>query len=138
MNGNEQLIAAMAKLRGLIRNLELRSLDQAQEMNSLRTEIARLRDLVGTMTVRRDEEKERRPGQRHQLFGSSNGPAALLPVCASCKQIRDDEGCWHQAENYFRIHARVAFTHGYCPSCESRLLKELESVNCQEVFSTIV
>ncbi|MEZ4679625.1 MAG: hypothetical protein R2932_35940 [Caldilineaceae bacterium] len=42
---------------------------------------------------------------------------SLLPICASCKKIRDDDGYWHQVENYIREHTGVEFTHGLCPDC---------------------
>ena len=48
----------------------------------------------------------------------------LLPICASCKSIRDDEGFWHHVEAYLIEHADVTFTHGLCPDCMSRLYPE--------------
>jgi GAF domain-containing protein len=41
----------------------------------------------------------------------------LLPICAWCKRIRDDEGYWDRVEAYFQKHAGVDFTHGICPEC---------------------
>lgn len=41
----------------------------------------------------------------------------LLPICASCKRIRDDEGYWHQLEAYMSDHSDVLFSHGLCPVC---------------------
>jgi len=48
----------------------------------------------------------------------------LLPVCASCKQIRDDKGCWHKIEAYIRDHSEAEFSHGICPKCAERLYPE--------------
>jgi hypothetical protein len=45
----------------------------------------------------------------------------LLPICASCKKIRDDKGYWHQVESYIRDHAGVEFSHGICPECRTQL-----------------
>ena len=45
----------------------------------------------------------------------------LLPICASCKQIRDDKGYWHQIESYIRDHSEAEFTHGICPECSGGL-----------------
>jgi hypothetical protein len=42
---------------------------------------------------------------------------ALLPICAWCKRIRDDEGYWDQVEAYFHKQTGVDFTHGICPEC---------------------
>ena len=41
----------------------------------------------------------------------------LLPICAWCKRIRDDEGYWNQVEAYFHKHTGADFTHGICPEC---------------------
>jgi PAS domain S-box-containing protein len=45
----------------------------------------------------------------------------LLPICASCKQIRDDKGYWHQIEFYIRDHSEAELTHGICPECSEVL-----------------
>jgi hypothetical protein len=45
----------------------------------------------------------------------------LLPICSSCKKIRDDEGYWHQVEVYIHEHTDVNFSHGICPDCVQRL-----------------
>lgn len=44
----------------------------------------------------------------------------LLPLCAGCKKIREDDGYWSKLEDYFALHANVEFTHGFCPECEGR------------------
>jgi hypothetical protein len=43
--------------------------------------------------------------------------SGLLPICASCKKIRDDQGYWRQLEAYVRDHSEAEFTHGICPEC---------------------
>lgn len=48
----------------------------------------------------------------------------LLPICASCKKIRDDEGSWNQIESYIRDHSEAEFSHGICPDCAKRLYPE--------------
>jgi len=49
----------------------------------------------------------------------------LLPICASCKKIRDEEGRWHQIESYIRDHSDVEFSHGVCPECTQRLYGDI-------------
>jgi ABC-type multidrug transport system fused ATPase/permease subunit len=49
----------------------------------------------------------------------------ILPICASCKKIRDDHGYWRQIENYIRKHSEAEFSHSLCPVCEKRLYPEL-------------
>lgn len=45
----------------------------------------------------------------------------LLPICSSCKKIRDDEGYWNQVEVYFSKHTGTEFTHGLCPDCARKI-----------------
>lgn len=45
----------------------------------------------------------------------------LLPICASCKRIRDDKGYWNQIEVYISKHSNADFTHGICPDCVAKL-----------------
>src|SRR5437667_8045302 len=50
--------------------------------------------------------------------------SGLLPICASCKKIRDDKGYWQQVETYIADHSEADFTHGICPDCVKRLYPE--------------
>lgn len=45
----------------------------------------------------------------------------LLPICAHCKNIRDDKGYWNQVEEYIRNHSRANFSHSICPDCMEKL-----------------
>lgn len=45
----------------------------------------------------------------------------LLPICASCKKIRDDGGYWQLLEVYIRDHTEADFTHGLCPDCLAKI-----------------
>lgn len=49
----------------------------------------------------------------------------LLPICASCKNIRDDKGYWNQIEGYISKHTDAVFSHGICPDCAKKLYPEL-------------
>lgn len=49
----------------------------------------------------------------------------ILPVCASCKKIRDDKECWHQIEEYIRDRSSADFSHGICPDCARKLYPNL-------------
>jgi len=49
----------------------------------------------------------------------------LIPICANCKKIRDDEGFWNQVEVYVRDHTEADFSHGICPDCARELYPEL-------------
>jgi hypothetical protein len=43
--------------------------------------------------------------------------SGLLPICSSCKKIRDDKGYWNQLELYIKDHSEAEFSHGICPDC---------------------
>ena len=51
----------------------------------------------------------------------------LLPICASCKKIRDDGGSWKQIETYISDHSDAKFSHGICPECVQKLYPEWSS-----------
>ena len=50
--------------------------------------------------------------------------SSLLPICASCKKIRDEKGQWHQIESYIRDHSDTDFSHGVCSDCAKKLYPE--------------
>lgn len=50
--------------------------------------------------------------------------SGLLPICAWCKKVRDDDGYWQQVDEYFCRHSNVRFTHGVCRDCMERLSDE--------------
>ncbi|MCB2185439.1 MAG: transporter substrate-binding domain-containing protein [Deltaproteobacteria bacterium] len=49
----------------------------------------------------------------------------LLPICASCKKIRDDQGYWQQVEEYIEEHSEAQFSHGICPDCLKKLYPDI-------------
>ena len=56
----------------------------------------------------------------------------LLPICAWCKNIRDDKGYWKNLETYIQEHTDAAFTHGICPKCMKKVERELYEKMKQE------
>jgi CheY-like chemotaxis protein len=53
----------------------------------------------------------------------------LLPMCAYCKSVRNDQNYWEKVETYFTQHSGVSFTHSYCPTCYERYVRpELEAL----------
>ncbi|NWH06239.1 hypothetical protein [Desulfobacter latus] len=51
----------------------------------------------------------------------------LLPICSSCKKIRDDKGYWNQIEEYIDKNSEASFSHGICPDCLKKLYPEFVS-----------
>ena len=52
--------------------------------------------------------------------------SGFLPICSSCKKIRDDEGYWNQIESYIRDHSEAEFSHSICPECAKKVYRDLE------------
>ena len=68
-----------------------------------------------------EEERARLINELQTALAKVKTLSGLLPICASCKKIRDDEGYWHQVEIYIRDHTEAEFTHGICPECVKKL-----------------
>jgi PAS domain S-box-containing protein len=58
-------------------------------------------------------------------FDEVNLLSGLLPICASCKKIRDDKGYWNKIETYISSHSKVEFSHSICPDCAKKLYPDL-------------
>ena len=64
-------------------------------------------------------------GLREALF-TIRTLQGILPICASCKRIRDDKGSWTQIESYISKHSEAEFTHSICPECAEKLYPEYQ------------
>jgi len=59
-----------------------------------------------------------------RLFQRMKYLEGVLPICASCKKIRDEKNCWHQIEAYVRDRSEAEFSHSLCPECAKKLYPE--------------
>ncbi len=73
---------------------------------------------------RAEQEKEGLVVDLREALGQVKKLSGLLPICASCKKIRDDQGYWQQIEAYIRDHSEAEFSHSICPECARRLYPE--------------
>lgn len=71
---------------------------------------------------RAEKEKEKLYRELEKAHTQLNILHGLLPICSSCKSIRDDEGYWHDVEGYIESHSVAEFTHGVCPVCLKKAL----------------
>ncbi|HEY3384172.1 MAG TPA: PAS domain-containing protein [Vicinamibacterales bacterium] len=74
-----------------------------------------------TERKRAEEEQQKLIAELTEALAKIRTLSGLLPICASCKKIRDDHGYWTQIESYIRQHSEADFTHGLCPSCAEKL-----------------
>lgn len=72
-----------------------------------------------------ENERERLIRELQGAVGRVKTLSGLLPICASCRRIRDAQGDWHNLELYIRKHTEADFTHGICPDCRRSLYPEM-------------
>ena len=75
--------------------------------------------LKRAIDIRKAREREllERHGQLEQALKEVKVLRGLIPICFSCKKIRDAQGYWHTIEAYIQAHSEVDFSHGLCPEC---------------------
>ncbi len=74
---------------------------------------------------RMENERQRLVRELKEALSKVKLLSGLIPICANCKKIRDDEGYWNQIEVYIQSHSEAEFTHGICPACLEKLYPEL-------------
>jgi PAS domain S-box-containing protein len=102
------------------------SLDVSLTLSAIRDNTGKI---IGASLIAYDvTERKRMEAERTQLIAHLNEMlskvktlSGLLPICASCKKIRDDKGYWQQLETFVREHSGAEFSHSICPDCMKRL-----------------
>ena len=79
---------------------------------------------VATRVVQLQQRLADRVNELEEAISRVRQLQGLLPICAYCKRIRDDQNYWNQVESYIAEHLDVRFSHGICPSCLETVLKE--------------
>lgn len=90
------------KLRQRIKELETQAIEMRREENERKDLVAKLQHALAQMETLR----------------------GIVPICSSCKKIRDDNGFWYEIEPYIASHTQVEFSHSICPDCEEKLYPE--------------
>ncbi len=73
---------------------------------------------LALFSIRRWRELQKASVEIKQLKG-------IIPICASCKNIRDDKGFWQQVEDFVHANTEAEFSHGICPDCIRKLYPDL-------------
>jgi PAS domain S-box-containing protein len=83
-----------------------------------------LRDI----TERREaeQERERLLNDIQSALAKVKALSGMLPICAGCKNIRDERGQWQELETYIGAHSEAEFSHGLCPQCVRQYYPELD------------
>jgi len=85
--------------------------------------IESIRDI--TVSKQSEKERERLIGELQDALAKVRTLSGMLPICAACKKIRDDQGYWNQIESYISRHSKAEFSHSLCPDCAQKLYPEL-------------
>lgn len=93
-------------------------------------------EIVGYIGVARDiTERKKLAGEREKLVVELQDALAkiktlsgMLPICATCKKIRDDKGYWNTLEAYISEHSEASFSHGICPECASKVYDQIDQL----------
>ena len=90
--------------------------------------------IIGASSITRDISRQKQAeSERQELIQNLMAAAkqvrtltGLLPMCATCKRIRDDKGYWQQVEAYISKHSEVTFSHSICPACAEEYERQFE------------
>lgn len=89
-------------------------------------------DLVLKRDKKWEQEHEKLIAELQDAVSKVRTLSGMLPICASCKKIRDDTGYWNQIESYIHKHSDAEFSHGICPECAEKLYPEFKVPPDQE------
>jgi hypothetical protein len=103
--------------RDLERRVERRTAELRTTNENLRREVVE--------REKAEHEREKVIIELREALAQVKRLSGFLPICASCKKIRDDTGYWQQVEAYIRDHSEAQFSHGLCPECAKKLYPEL-------------
>ncbi|HET6961154.1 MAG TPA: PAS domain S-box protein [Terriglobia bacterium] len=90
--------------------------------------VSRHRILLSARSIaerkRSQQEREKLIQELQDAFAKIKVLSGFIPICASCKKIRDDQGYWNQLEAYIQSHTEAQFSHGICPDCATSLYSD--------------
>jgi PAS domain S-box-containing protein len=94
-------------------------------------------EIIGASSITRDVSRQKQAEyERQQLIEGLQAAgrqvqslSGLLPICATCKRIRDDKGYWQQVEAYITQHSAATFSHSICPACAEEYERQFELKN---------
>ncbi|MCG6535790.1 MAG: hypothetical protein L7F78_14100, partial [Syntrophales bacterium LBB04] len=81
----------------------------------------------------REKEREQRKliSELQEALAEIKTLRGLIPICAWCKKVHDDEGYWNQLEAYISKHTDAVFSHGICPECAQKYADQIKELSKQ-------
>ncbi|NQT23868.1 response regulator [candidate division KSB1 bacterium] len=117
-------LTARIESQDIVKGFEVGGVDYVTKPVNAQVLLARVRTHVSLKRTR-DEQKVLIKKLQNSL-AEIKTLSGLVPMCAHCKKIRDDEGYWEKVEVYIEEHSEAQFSHGICPECKDELYPELE------------
>lgn len=104
-------------------DLQVRVADRVEggELGSL----GRTFDHMAFQLNEREQEKSKLIDDLQKALSTIKTLQGILPICSSCKKIRNDDGLWTQLETYIRDHSEAEFSHGLCSDCATKLYPDM-------------
>lgn len=130
-------VTALTDVDAKVRAFDAGAVDHLTKPYDPREVVARVQAQISLRRLGRELEAERsalaqRNAELERVVAELQGALAqvqtltgLLPICAFCKGIRDDQGYWHRVEAYLSAHSPAQFTHAICPRCLEERYPEL-------------
>ena len=105
----------------------------AAALRQLNAELLVHQEHLETLVQRRTADLEEKTRRLQEALDNVRTLGGLLPICSSCKKIRDDQGYWNQIELFIQEHSGAMFTHGLCPQCARTLYPDLDLSDLPDV-----
>jgi len=105
-----------------VNGLEVGAVDYITKPVKVDVVLARINTHLTIRSLQKDLEEKN--AQLQAALDNIKTLKGLIPICANCKNIRDDEGYWHLVEAYIRDRSEAEFSHGICPDCAKKLYPE--------------
>ena len=108
-------ITALADTIDKVQGFAVGGVDYVTKPFEVEEVLARVAAHTALYTLRQELEQKNR--DLEAALSQVKRLSGLLPICAGCKKIRDDEGYWHSVEAYIANHSEAVFSHGLCADC---------------------
>lgn len=116
------LLMWFATFGGLVSNIRRHLRAQKMKIQKVNEEIK----IEMENRKRAEIEKDKLIIELKEALDKVNTLRGLLPICSSCKKIRDDKGYWNQLEAYIQTHSKAEFSHSICPDCVKKLYPNIK------------
>lgn len=117
-NTNDEVGVLARAFNSMVESLLQISVDLEKKVDELRGEV--------TAHEQAEKEKELLIKDLQRAVNEIRTLKGIVPICSSCKKIRDDKGFWNQIETYVRDHSEAEFSHGLCPDCATTLYPDVQ------------